>query len=308
MTIIHRSKNHINIMNLLSKCEYRFQQINDKSDWRLEQYIKSIFQMLEQEEMNTGKLNDELVAAKKKAQFFQGLLDAHAKDTTILEQYSIINSLQSNSTTAIQQQQQQMENETKRIHLTEIAKCDKRMKKELLSSRLTTDNKTTTADDKNENHENRIRNTKNKNYEDIIKYHELLQEKVTNEMVILVQNLKQNLTTSNEIVKKDTELLEKTNQFTEKNVSNLRKNADKIREFASAACEYWLWISLTLVIFIFLFMVIFIRLFPKKATIIVINNIAGQQQQPYYQSLQPSSDQINAYTNDINDGNQRIEL
>lgn len=39
MTIIHRSKNHINIMNLLSKCEYRFQLINDKCDWRLEQVI-----------------------------------------------------------------------------------------------------------------------------------------------------------------------------------------------------------------------------------------------------------------------------
>lgn len=285
MVIEHRSKNHINIMNLLTKCECRFQQIKDKSDWRLEQYIKSIFQMLEQEEIKTGKLNDELVAAKKKAQFFQGLLDAHSKET-ILEQYSIINSLQSNS-------ENKTKSETKRIHLTEIANCDKRIKTELLSSTSLLSSDKTTYEQENR----KPQNTKNKNYDDIVKYHELLQEQVTNEMVVLVRSLKQNLTTSNEIVKKDTELLENTNRFTETNVSNLRKNTDKIREFASAACEYWLWISLTLVIFAFLFMVIFIRLFPKKATIIVINNVAGQS----------SSETINAYYN--NDNNQpRIEL
>ena len=226
-----------------------------------------------------------MVAAKKKAQFFQGLLDAHSKET-ILEQYSIINSLQSNS-------ENKTKSETKRIHLTEIANCDKRIKTELLSSTSLLSSDKTTYEQENR----KPQNTKNKNYDDIVKYHELLQEQVTNEMVVLVRSLKQNLTTSNEIVKKDTELLENTNRFTETNVSNLRKNTDKIREFASAACEYWLWISLTLVIFAFLFMVIFIRLFPKKATIIVINNVAGQS----------SSETINAYYN--NDNNQpRIEL
>lgn len=214
------------------------------------------------------KRNDELIAAKKKVQFFQGLLDAHSKGT-ILEQYSIINSLQSNPSAIQPKTENGTISETKRIHLNEIANYDKRIKQELLSTKWV---------DKMADKNDKLNMNKNKNYEDIIKYHELLQEKVTNEMVTLVQNLKQNLTTSNEIVKKDTELLEKTNQFTESNVSNLRKNTDKIREFASAACEYWLWISLTLVIFSFLFMVIFIRLFPKKATIIVINNIAGQSQ------------------------------
>lgn len=43
MAIEYRNKNHINIMNLLSKCEYRFQQhFNDKNDWRLEQVISFV--------------------------------------------------------------------------------------------------------------------------------------------------------------------------------------------------------------------------------------------------------------------------
>ena len=45
-----------------------------------------------------------------------------------------------------------------------------------------------------------------KNFDDIVKYHKLLQENVTNEMIELTRNLKHNITVSNEIVRKDTEV------------------------------------------------------------------------------------------------------
>lgn len=105
----------------------------------------------------------------------------------------------------------------------------------------------------------------NKSYDDIVRYHDFLQEQVTNEMVELARNLKSNITISNEIVRKDTELLETTNKFADGTVDRLRTNTSRISEFANAACEYWLWICLFLVTITFFSMVIFIRLFPKRA-------------------------------------------
>ena len=84
-------------------------------------------------------------------------------------------------------------NRTKTIHLKKIAKCEQEIRQNLFSNHDNSQNKTTKIHS-------------GKNFEDIVKYHKLLQENVTNEMVHLAQSLKHNIETSGEIVKKDTEV------------------------------------------------------------------------------------------------------
>lgn len=183
------------------------------------QYLKAIYKLLDDEETATGKLyvvalkvffisnltyffsskrNDELIAAKKKADFFKGLLEAQSKSAA-LEKYQAINAVPALVPNASSNRNQsessiRQRNLTKAIHLN---KAEQEIRKELLGAKGS-------AEGGKENSSNKL----GKNFDDIVKYHKLLQENVTNEMIELTRNLKHNITVSNEIVKKDTEVRE----------------------------------------------------------------------------------------------------
>lgn len=131
-----------------------------------------------------------MLAAKKKADFFKGLLDAQSKET-LLDQYKAINSVPTLVSSNADNTRQR--NRTKAIHLKKIAKCEQEIRQELFQSSEDDAGKTKKLHS-------------GKNFDDIVKYHKLLQENVTNEMIELTRNLKHNITASNEIVKKDTEV------------------------------------------------------------------------------------------------------
>lgn len=259
-----RSKNHTNVVNLIDKYEARFQTVQASGvDWRLEQYLKTIYKLLDDEEKATGKLNDELITAKKKADFFKGLLEAQSK-SAVLEKYQAINAVPalvpqigSSSINGTRNQSTEssirQRNLTKAIHLN---KAEQEIRRELLQQP-----QKGLDSEGSKQQLSAVKLHSGKNFDDIVKYHKLLQENVTNEMIELTRNLKHNITVSNEIVRKDTELLEKTNVSADTQYSKLRQNTNKISEFANKACEYWLWISIAIVVVTFLTMVIFIRLF-----------------------------------------------
>jgi SNARE protein 1 len=100
----------------------------------------------------------------------------------------------------------------------------------------------------------------------VLKYHHDMQEKVAAEMVSMAHNLKENLTIANEIIRKDVEVLEGTSSHADTSLSGLKQNTDKLSDFTARACQYWLWICLALVSLCFLYMVVFIRMFPKRAS------------------------------------------
>lgn len=208
--------------------------------------------------------SDELLAAKQKAEFFLGLLEARTQTTSLPDKYAAISACHpiSNKITSPRADcvrtllDNSTSSTTKDIFNSQRKKCETEIRKELFEKSGSSDdrkNSTTTS-----------KQYVNKSYDDIVRYHDFLQEQVTNEMVELARNLKSNITISNEIVRKDTELLETTNKFAEGTVNRLKANTSRISKFANAACEYWLWICLFLVTTTFFSMVIFIRLFPKK--------------------------------------------
>lgn len=98
----------------------------------------------------------------------------------------------------------------------------------------------------------------------VLHFHREMQEKVAMEMVSLAHNLKQNLNTASQILRKDVQVLEGAARHADSNISGLRQNSDRLGDFVRRSCHYWLWISLAIVCFAFLWIVVFIRMFPKR--------------------------------------------
>lgn len=136
--------------------------------------------------------NDELLAAKKKIEFYNALLEARNKNV-LIEKYAAIQ-LVSSTGNNDEVDSKQIFPQTKNIKLNQMNMCEKEIREKLLS-----------REDSSESGSTMI-GLEKKNMDDIVKYHEMLQEKVTNDMVHLVQTFKSNMQVSNHIVKKDNEV------------------------------------------------------------------------------------------------------
>ena len=100
----------------------------------------------------------------------------------------------------------------------------------------------------------------------VLSFHREMQEKVAMEMVSLAHDLKSNLNTASEILRKDVQVLEGASRHADNNIVGLRQNSDRLSDFVKRSCQYWLWISLAIVCFTFLWIIVFIRMFPKRSS------------------------------------------
>lgn len=132
--------------------------------------------------------SDELYVTKKKVEFYQGLLEARSKES-LLDQYTSISLLAPVFENVDLSCDLNISN-TKTIHKMEVNKYNRSIREQLFQTSKETENE---------------KSYSGQNHKDIVKYHKLLQEQVTNEMVILSNNLKHNCAVSSEIVKKDNE-------------------------------------------------------------------------------------------------------
>ena len=98
----------------------------------------------------------------------------------------------------------------------------------------------------------------------VLNFHREMQDKVASEMVSLAHNLKQNMSTASDILRKDVQVLAGASSHADSNLSGLRLNSERLGDFVRRSCQYWLWISLAVVCFTFLWIVVFIRMFPKR--------------------------------------------
>ncbi|XP_018567973.1 vesicle transport protein USE1 [Anoplophora glabripennis] len=102
------------------------------------------------------------------------------------------------------------------------------------------------------------------NVDEIINYHENLQQKITEDMLALTKNLREQSETANQIIKKDTEVVTRSSQLTEQNYSKLTIESSKLAEHSKRAWKCWLWIMLAVVFIVFINMVLFMKVMKKK--------------------------------------------
>lgn len=104
----------------------------------------------------------------------------------------------------------------------------------------------------------------NESSENMEKYYDNIQEKLSEEMINLTRTLKEQTLTANKIIKKDTDVIVKSAKMANTNVGSLEKEAKKLDEHNRRACKCWLWIMIGLVIAIFIAMVLFMKIMKKS--------------------------------------------
>lgn len=97
-----------------------------------------------------------------------------------------------------------------------------------------------------------------------LKFHNDVQEKITEHMLSLTRSLKEQTEIANRIIKRDTEVVSKSTNMTDKNINSLTKENEKLQEHSKNAWKCWTFLMFGSVIFIFIGMVLFMKIVKKN--------------------------------------------
>ncbi|GFT30832.1 vesicle transport protein USE1 [Nephila pilipes] len=243
------SREEINFTRLLTRCE-NFVPKRDPNEWRLEQYVKNLEERLaELKKMNTCQPSqDTLTEYTRRVEFLRGVLEAE-KLPTVIEK-AMANQLLAPGT---------FTSPSNKIHQQTKAQYLREMRDELFRK----------SDDSNFGSDGvRLRNTSSnvpqEDFDAVMQYHNSMQEKVAEEMMSIVQNLKQNSLLAGHIIKKDTEAIQKSTVLADDRHAQLKVESEKLETFVKKACNWGVWIMIAIVCVTFMWMIVFIRLFPKR--------------------------------------------
>lgn len=90
------------------------------------------------------------------------------------------------------------------------------------------------------------------NMNEAVKYYNTAQEKITEHMLSLTRNLKEQTETANRIIRRDTEVVSRSSNMTERNINSLSKEAEKLEQHSRKAYKCWLWLMIVFVIVVFI--------------------------------------------------------
>lgn len=227
-----KSTTEIDFLRLLRQS----QRIADTKSWRLEKYVDSLGEKLDKlRNQNVNHLTrDTLEEYGRKIQFLKGLIETEK--------------LPSAEKRLLAAELLAPDRETKSTHLIATNKYHNQMRQELLLS-----NRRRFGSNKTSN----IREGKRDNEDDDVN------EDITQNLLELTNNIRENMHAANTIIQKDTEILSKVADGADIVSLKMQRNTDKLGEFVRKGCQCAIWLALILVTCTFLMIVVFIRLFPK---------------------------------------------
>lgn len=238
----HPSRLETNFRRLLSQCN-RLVAEGKFQEWRLETYVSSLESMLLDLKQNPSCPEKEVMADySRQVEFLKGVLRADKLPTP--SEKAMAHQLIPRGFTVSN------EKITKEIHLKTSEKYTDEMRKELLG---------------NDGVRHRtVSDSPDEDYDTILKYHQTMQEKVAEEMVLFARNLKENSLLAGAIVRKDTEMVEKSSKLTDQNYDRLKVESSRLEQHTKQGCSYWIWLMLILVCATFISMVMFMKVFTKS--------------------------------------------
>lgn len=233
-----KSRNEVDFLRLLKQC----QKIADHRSWRLERYVDTLNEYLDKlRNQNVNQLSrDTLEEYGRKIQFLRGIIETEK--------------LPSAEKRLLAAELLAPDVETKATHLIARNRYHEQMRQELLLSscyRTGADNGITKRDNAH----------KGKGADDD---QTDVNEDITQNLLELTNNIRENMRAAQDIIQKDNETLAKVATSADGASSKMLKNTDKLSEFVRKGCQCGIWVALVLVTCTFLMMVVFIRIFPKQ--------------------------------------------
>ncbi|XP_075981286.1 vesicle transport protein Use1 [Anticarsia gemmatalis] len=251
-----KSRLEMNVRQLLSKCEEIAKQESLDNNWRLKQYVESLSEMLTELKTGPDKPVKELLAEyTKRASFLKGVVQTATLNSPI-EKLEAVQQLSHGAATM------SADASAQEIHQKTVVKYGVELRSELFGLEDSDDTLRKRNIIKAANFTSN--SSSQEDIDSLLKYHQNMQEKVAENMVMLTKSLKEQSQIASTIIKGDTEALKKSSDLTDKNLSSLKVESERLQEHSRSAWKCWLWIMLAVVMVIFINMVLFMKVMKKR--------------------------------------------
>ncbi|NP_001040358.1 embryonic development factor [Bombyx mori] len=250
-----KSRLEMNVRQLLSKCELIAKEESIDGNWRLKKYVESLSSMITELKTGPDKPSKDILSEySKRAAFLKGVVQTATLSTPI-EKLEAVQQLSHGAATM-------SVDATQEIHQKTVAKYGVELRSELFGLDDNDDSLRKRNIIKTPNFTSNT--TSQEDIDSILKYHQNMQEKVAENMVMLTKNLKEQSQMASTIIKADTEALKKSSDLTDRNLSSLKVESERLQEHSRSAWKCWLWIMLAVVMVIFINMVLFMKVMKKR--------------------------------------------
>ncbi|KAH8257256.1 hypothetical protein KR038_006112 [Drosophila bunnanda] len=244
------TKLNVNIRTLLSNCEDLAK--SEQNFWRLQKFIKSLDTMLAELEAM-----DDPQSATRIPGYTERL--KALKIATGFTEVATSAPLQSSSSIS-----EAGENALKEMRQLQNTKQHNELRKELLEDGDAALRRRRGGAEEPSPSGGGIQTSSADNMNEAAKYYTNAQEKITDHMLSLTRNLKEQTETANRIIRRDTEVVSRSAGMADRNINSLGKEAEKLEQHSKNAYKCWLWLMIVFVIVTFIGMVLFMKIMKKK--------------------------------------------
>ncbi|VVC97989.1 vesicle transport protein USE1 [Leptidea sinapis] len=252
-----RSRVEINIRVLLKKCETMAKEDPIDANCKLNQYVLYLEDMISElkSDSQNKPCKDDLDDYMKRAAFLKGVIQTASLNSPT-EKLEAVQLLSHGAATI------STDTAAQEIHQKTVAKYGLELRSELFGLE---DNDETLRKRNIIKAPNFTSNTSSQeDIDSLLKYHQNMQEKVAENMVMLTKSLKEQSQIASKIIRSDTEALQKSSDLTDKNLGSLKVESDRLQEHSRSAWKCWLWLMLAVVMVIFINMVLFMKVMKKR--------------------------------------------
>ncbi|XP_038210961.1 vesicle transport protein USE1 isoform X2 [Zerene cesonia] len=256
-TLPTKSRTEVNVRILLNKCESIAKQEPLDANCRLKQYVQNLEEFItELKAENPDKLPKDMPEYLKRTAFLKGLIQTATLNSPMEKLEAV--QLLSHGAATISADAAALE-----IHQKTVAKYGLELRSELFGP----DSDDTLRKRNIIKAPNFTSNSSSQeDIDSLLKYHQNMQEKVAENMVLLTKSLKEQSQIASKIIKADTEALKKSSDLTDKNLMSLKVESERLQEHSRSAWKCWLWLMLAAVMVIFINMVLFMKVMKKRKT------------------------------------------
>ncbi|XP_045501934.1 vesicle transport protein USE1 [Colias croceus] len=257
-TLPTRTRTEVNVRILLNKCESIAKDESLDEDCRLKQYVQNLEELItELKNENPDKPLKDMPEYIKRAAFLKGLIQTSTLNSP-MEKLEAVQLLSHGAATM------SADAAAQEIHQKTVAKYGLELRSELFGTEDSDDTLRKRNIIKAPNFTSN--SSSQEDIDSLLKYHQNMQEKVAENMVLLTKSLKEQSQIASKIIKADTEALKKSSDLTDKNLMSLKVESERLQEHSRSAWKCWLWLMLAAVMVIFINMVLFMKVMKKRKT------------------------------------------
>lgn len=240
----------INLRRLLKKSEILAKRSVNDDLWRLEKYIETLESCVEElNDTETKPSKDVLGRYRRRIEYLKGVLESKRMTDTVEKVLA---------TKKIPMSPLEEDAHLNEMRHNLVVQSEKDLREEL----FTTSNST---DGLKKRKVHVIFPIEDDHDEKVLDLYRLRQEEVSQDMLTVMRNMREQTELAGKIIRQDTKTLEKSSNTMSKNYTHLQKESSRLETLISkSGWNCWMWILVVIMIVIFINMVFFMKVMKKR--------------------------------------------